>query len=85
MFLLPNHDLNPISNPYTIRIVHSVVHNKIRIPHGLTTDTLAQVLHDPCFLTIGLENHEEWTIKLKKLNIGKKIQLDIMYWNHEEC
>ena len=54
MFLLPNHDSNLILNPYTNGIVHSFVNNKIRIPHGLTNHTLAQILPDPCFLTIGV-------------------------------
>lgn len=40
--------------------------------HGSTTDTLAQVLLDPRFPTKGIENHEEWNIELKKLNMGKK-------------
>lgn len=70
MFLLPNHDLNHGSNPYSNGVGHSVVNSRRLIPHGSTPDALAQALLDPRFPTKGLENYEEWTIKLKKLNMG---------------
>ncbi|KAG5605861.1 hypothetical protein H5410_027353 [Solanum commersonii] len=41
-----------------------------RVSHGLSDDALAQALMDPRFPTDGLENYDEWTIDLRKLNIG---------------
>ncbi|KAI3766685.1 hypothetical protein L2E82_16754 [Cichorium intybus] len=57
-----NHGSNPFDG-------HSG-NNRGRIPNGLTTDALAQALMDPRFPTKGLQNHEQWTIEVKKLNMG---------------
>ncbi|CAK9170684.1 unnamed protein product [Ilex paraguariensis] len=44
--------------------------NRGRVPHCLSDDALAQALMDTRFLTEGLENFDEWTIDLRKLNMG---------------
>ncbi|XP_047323249.1 serine/threonine-protein kinase STY13-like [Impatiens glandulifera] len=44
--------------------------NRGKVSHGLSDDALAQALLDPRFQTEGLENFEEWTIDLRKLNMG---------------
>ncbi|XP_021715854.1 serine/threonine-protein kinase HT1-like [Chenopodium quinoa] len=41
-----------------------------RVTHALSDDALAQALMDPNYPTEGLENFEEWTIDLRKLNMG---------------
>ncbi|XP_076888679.1 serine/threonine-protein kinase STY13-like [Bidens hawaiensis] len=44
--------------------------NKGRVSHGLSDDALAQALLDPRFPTQGLEDFDDWTIDLRKLNMG---------------
>ncbi|KAI3814748.1 hypothetical protein L1987_14392 [Smallanthus sonchifolius] len=44
--------------------------NRGRVSQGLSDDALAQALLDPRFPTEGLENFDEWTIDLRKLNMG---------------
>ncbi|KAK6789473.1 hypothetical protein RDI58_013273 [Solanum bulbocastanum] len=44
--------------------------NRRRVSHGLSDDALAQALMDPRFPTDGIENYDEWTIDLRKLNMG---------------
>ncbi|XP_047310074.1 serine/threonine-protein kinase STY13-like [Impatiens glandulifera] len=44
--------------------------NRGKVSHGLSNDALAQALLDPRFQTEGLHNFEEWTIDLRKLNMG---------------
>nr|XP_025887795.1 serine/threonine-protein kinase STY13 isoform X2 [Solanum lycopersicum] len=44
--------------------------NKGKTSHGLSDDALAKALMDPRFPTNGLENYDEWTIDLRKLNMG---------------
>ncbi|XP_021744332.1 serine/threonine-protein kinase HT1-like [Chenopodium quinoa] len=41
-----------------------------RVTHALSDDALAQALMDTNYPTEGLENFEEWTIDLRKLNMG---------------
>ncbi|XP_078439490.1 serine/threonine-protein kinase STY13-like [Wolffia australiana] len=41
-----------------------------RVSHALSDDALALALLDPRFPTEGLENYDEWTIDLRKLNMG---------------
>ncbi|XP_057516750.1 serine/threonine-protein kinase STY13-like [Amaranthus tricolor] len=47
------------------------VNHRGRVTHALSDDALAQALMDPTFPTEGLENFEEWTIDLRKLNMGE--------------
>ncbi|KAE8126006.1 hypothetical protein FH972_020763 [Carpinus fangiana] len=52
---------------------HSValsVNRRGRVTHALSDDALAQALMDSNFPTLGLENYDEWTIDLRKLNMG---------------
>jgi len=44
--------------------------NRGRVSHGLSGDALAQALMDPRFPTEGLGDYDEWTIDLRKLNMG---------------
>lgn len=46
------------------------VNHRGRVTHALSDDALAQALMDPNYPTEGLENFEEWTIDLRKLNMG---------------
>jgi tRNA A-37 threonylcarbamoyl transferase component Bud32 len=41
-----------------------------RVTHALNDDALAQALMDNRYPTQGLENYDEWTIDLRKLNMG---------------
>nr|CAD1825405.1 unnamed protein product [Ananas comosus var. bracteatus] len=50
-------------------IGHSVL-RRHRVSHALNEDALAQALMDPRYPTESLENYDEWTIDLRKLNIG---------------
>ncbi|KAF5469400.1 hypothetical protein F2P56_013479 [Juglans regia] len=52
---------------------HSValsVNRRGRVTHALSDDALAQALMDSNSPTLGLENFDEWTIDLRKLNMG---------------
>ncbi|KAL2553854.1 Protein kinase superfamily protein [Forsythia ovata] len=44
--------------------------NRGRAPNGLSNDALAQALMDARYPTEGLGNYDEWTIDLRKLNMG---------------
>ncbi|KAH7527794.1 hypothetical protein FEM48_Zijuj05G0004200 [Ziziphus jujuba var. spinosa] len=46
------------------------VNRRGRVTHALSDDALAQALMDSNSPTLGLENFDEWTIDLKKLNMG---------------
>ncbi|KAL5769102.1 hypothetical protein ACOSQ2_015885 [Xanthoceras sorbifolium] len=50
-------------------IAHSVNHRG-RVTHALSDDALARALMDSNSPTEGLENFDEWTIDLRKLNMG---------------
>ncbi|KAF8033622.1 hypothetical protein BT93_C0032 [Corymbia citriodora subsp. variegata] len=49
-------------------VQHSV--NRGRVTHALSDDALAQALMDSSSPTLGLEKFDEWTIDLRKLNMG---------------
>ncbi|KAJ4830798.1 Serine/threonine-protein kinase sty13 [Turnera subulata] len=51
-------------------VAHSVNHRTKRVTHALSDDALAHALMDPNFPTCGLEDYDEWTIDLRKLNMG---------------
>ncbi|GAB2286499.1 Serine/threonine-protein kinase sty13 [Dionaea muscipula] len=51
-------------------MVANSVNNRGRVTNYLSDDGLAQALMDPSVPTGGLENYEEWTIDLRKLNMG---------------
>ncbi|XP_042050929.1 serine/threonine-protein kinase STY13-like [Salvia splendens] len=44
--------------------------NHVRVSHGLSDDALARALMDPRYPTEGLGNYDEWTLDLRKLNMG---------------
>ncbi|KAM3270342.1 serine/threonine-protein kinase STY13 isoform X2 [Capsicum chacoense] len=64
--ILNHQGLKCVRNNYSS--VSSV--NRGRVSQGLSDDSLAQSLMDPRFPTDGLENYDEWTIDLRKLNMG---------------
>ncbi|PON36285.1 Serine/threonine protein kinase [Parasponia andersonii] len=51
--------------------VQQSVNRRGRVMHVLSDDALARALMDSNSLTEGLENYEEWTIDLRKLNMGE--------------
>ncbi|XP_004243665.2 serine/threonine-protein kinase STY13 isoform X1 [Solanum lycopersicum] len=64
--ILNHQGLKRVHNNYSVAA--SV--NKGKTSHGLSDDALAKALMDPRFPTNGLENYDEWTIDLRKLNMG---------------
>ncbi|KAF5445652.1 hypothetical protein F2P56_034690 [Juglans regia] len=46
------------------------VNHRGRVTHALSDDALAQALMDSNSPTLGLESFDEWTIDLRKLNMG---------------
>ncbi|KAJ4959474.1 hypothetical protein NE237_026585 [Protea cynaroides] len=63
--ILSHPGLRPVNN-------HSVGHSVRpgRVSHALSDDALAHALMDSGYPTQGLENYDEWTIDLRKLNMG---------------
>ncbi|XP_010099737.2 LOW QUALITY PROTEIN: serine/threonine-protein kinase STY13 [Morus notabilis] len=55
---------------YSVSVQQSV-NRRGRVMHVLSDDALARALMDNSSLTEGLENYEEWTIDLRKLNMGE--------------
>nr|AAK11734.1 serine/threonine/tyrosine kinase [Arachis hypogaea] len=51
--------------------VQNSVNRRGRVTHALSDDALAQALMDSSSPTEGLENFDEWTIDLRKLNMGE--------------
>ncbi|KAL8130228.1 hypothetical protein V2J09_019383 [Rumex salicifolius] len=66
--LLDRQGLKRVNINYSVA-AHSVNHRG-RVIHALSDDALAQALMDTSTPTEGLENFEEWTIDLGKLNMG---------------
>ncbi|KAK9268801.1 hypothetical protein L1049_000850 [Liquidambar formosana] len=56
-----------VNDNYTVA---QSVNHRGRVTHALSDDALAQALMDCNSPTEGLENFEEWTIDLRKLNMG---------------
>lgn len=65
--MLGHQGLKRVNNNYSVA---GSVNHRGRVTHALSDDALAQALIDPSFPTEGLENFEEWTIDLRKLNMG---------------
>ncbi|CAM8959889.1 unnamed protein product [Rhodiola kirilowii] len=51
-------------------VAQSVNHRGGRVSHALSDDNLVQALMDNNYPTESLQNYEEWTIDLRKLNMG---------------
>ncbi|GAB2276196.1 Serine/threonine-protein kinase sty13 [Dionaea muscipula] len=64
--ILNHQGLKRVNNNYSV--ANSV--HRGRVTHYLSDDGLAQALMDPNVPAGGLENFEEWTIDLRKLNMG---------------
>ncbi|KAF9616616.1 hypothetical protein IFM89_030785 [Coptis chinensis] len=64
--ILNHPGLRPVNNNNSIG--HSV--RPGRVSHALSDDALAQALMDNRFPTEGLEDYDDWTIDLRKLNMG---------------
>jgi hypothetical protein len=54
------------------------VNRRGRVTHALSDDALAQALMDSNSPTEGLENYEEWTIDLRKLNMGRLLRKGLL-------
>ncbi|PIA43961.1 hypothetical protein AQUCO_01800191v1 [Aquilegia coerulea] len=65
--ILNHPGLRPVHNNNSVG--HSVLRPG-RVSHALSDDALAQALMDSRFPTEGLQNFDEWTIDLRKLNMG---------------
>ncbi|XP_042488216.1 serine/threonine-protein kinase STY13-like [Macadamia integrifolia] len=65
--ILNHPGVRPVNNNYSVG--HSVLRPG-RVSHALSDDALAQALMDSRYPTQGLENYDEWTIDLRKLNMG---------------
>ncbi|KAI7730118.1 hypothetical protein M8C21_029375 [Ambrosia artemisiifolia] len=65
--MLKHHGSNHVVATYTAYHSHN---NKGRVSQGLSDDLLAQALLDSSCPAKGLQDYEEWTIDLEKLNMG---------------
>ncbi|KAK6927763.1 Serine-threonine/tyrosine-protein kinase, catalytic domain [Dillenia turbinata] len=65
--ILSHPGLKPVSHNYSVG--HSVMRPG-KVSHELNDDALVQALMDNRYPTEGLENYDEWTIDLRKLNMG---------------
>lgn len=66
--MLSHQGLKPVKHPN-----YSAGHSVLRpgkVTHALTDDALAQALMDTRYPTEGLVDYDEWTIDLRKLNMG---------------
>ncbi|KAM7267577.1 hypothetical protein ACFE04_009743 [Oxalis oulophora] len=68
--MLSHPGLKPVRDNYSQSVGQSVFRPGGRVTHALNDDALAQALMDNRFPTQGLENYDEWTIDLRKLNMG---------------
>ena len=64
--ILNHQGLKRVNNNYSV--AQSV--NRGKVSHGLSDDALAQALMNPRVPTEALENFDNWTIDLRKLNMG---------------
>ncbi|CAN1271536.1 Serine/threonine-protein kinase STY13 [Linum perenne] len=67
--ILSHPGLKPVGQNYGGTVGHSLVRPG-RVSHVLNDDALAQALMDARYPTEGLENYDDWTIDLRKLNMG---------------
>ncbi|KAF6143842.1 hypothetical protein GIB67_009823 [Kingdonia uniflora] len=65
--ILNHQGLRPVHNNNSVGHSHA---RGGRVSHALSDDALAQALMDNRSPTVGLENYDEWTIDLRKLNMG---------------
>ncbi|XP_057979643.1 serine/threonine-protein kinase STY13-like [Malania oleifera] len=65
--ILNHQGLRRVNQNYSVA---QSVNHRGRVSHALSDDALAQALMDSSSPTEGLENFEEWTIDLGKLNMG---------------
>jgi serine/threonine protein kinase len=66
--LIGHPGLKPVRH-YSLSVGQSVFRPG-RVTHALNDDALAQALMDTRYPTEGLTNYDEWTIDLRKLNMG---------------
>ncbi|WJZ85033.1 hypothetical protein VitviT2T_004601 [Vitis vinifera] len=68
--ILNHPGLKPVAT-HNYSVGHSVLRpGKGKVTHALNEDALARALMDTRYPTEGLENYDEWTIDLRKLNMG---------------
>ncbi|KAK6927761.1 Serine-threonine/tyrosine-protein kinase, catalytic domain [Dillenia turbinata] len=65
--ILSHPGLKPVKHNYSVG--HSVLRPG-KVSHEMSDDALVQALMDNRYPTEGLENYDEWTIDLRKLNMG---------------
>lgn len=65
--ILSHPGLKPVSHNFSVG--HSVLRPG-KVTHALNDDALTQALMDSRYPTEGLENYDEWTIDLRRLNMG---------------
>ncbi|GMH11780.1 hypothetical protein Nepgr_013621 [Nepenthes gracilis] len=65
--ILNHQGLRHVNNNYSTA---NSVNHRGRVTHHLSDDAMAQALMDTSVPTGGLENFEEWTTDLRKLNMG---------------
>lgn len=67
--ILSHPGLKPASHSYSVSVGQSV-YRPGTVTNGLNNDALALALMDPRYPTKGLQYYDEWTIDLRKLNMG---------------
>ncbi|MBA0622562.1 hypothetical protein Godav_008093 [Gossypium davidsonii] len=68
--ILSHPGLKPVNrHNYSVSVGQSVIRPG-KVGHALNDDALAQALMDNRYPTEGLPNYDEWTIDLRKLNMG---------------
>ncbi|XP_021889335.1 serine/threonine-protein kinase HT1-like [Carica papaya] len=67
--ILSHPGLKPVRHNYSLSVGQSVFRPG-RVTNELNSDALVQTLMDSRYPTEGLANYEEWTIDLRKLNMG---------------
>ncbi|KDP32481.1 hypothetical protein JCGZ_13406 [Jatropha curcas] len=67
--ILSHPGLKPVRHNYSVSVGQSVFHPG-KVTHALNDDALLQALMDSRYPTEGLANYDEWTIDLRKLNMG---------------
>ncbi|XP_061951754.1 serine/threonine-protein kinase STY13-like [Populus nigra] len=68
--MLSHPGLKPVNHHnYSVSVGQSVFRPG-KVTHALNDDALAQALMNPKYPTEGLQNYDDWTIDLRKLNMG---------------
>ncbi|KAL3565945.1 hypothetical protein D5086_031360 [Populus alba] len=77
--ILSHPGLKPVNHHYSGTVGQSVFRPG-KVTHALNDDALAQALMNPKYPTEGLQNYDEWTIDLRKLNMGTAFAQACLTW-----